>query len=501
LNWSRWVAAWLVVAEHARSLVFLDYGELHSPGLLAKGFYFLTGFGHEAVIVFFVISGYLVGGKVWSLYREGRFGWKRYLADRASRLYAVLLVALMLGAALDWSGYLFFNQYGLYNHGYEGSIAVLGTAPIERMGWRDFLVNAFFLQTIAGPTFGSNGPLWSLAYEWWYYILFPAMVALVFRRSLVSFIAGGVLSLTLLFLLPADIIWLFGIWLLGVMAAGARCASRSEIGDRRSEDGGQRSEIGGEEKGELVHKSSGREGSGSTSPERIAPVDRRSEIGDRESSSAKPELPVCEQGLDGEPLCGGSRTEQPRQWGVPRKHIEDGPKGAASGERARQSPSLQGAAMALASKAPATRYSPLVTCARISLAVLFFMGALILARVEVLKGPYAWQYLLGVAYALVVVSLAGCQWRLPGFRPSACLADFSYSVYLIHFPVLMFVLSLGFEIFGFGIRMPFSLSALAWYGGVFASAILMSWVVSQFTEARTASLRVIFYKFFWVENR
>ena len=59
-----------MVAEHARSLVFVDYGELQSPGLWAKGFYFLTGFGHEAVMVFFVISGYLVGGKVWSLYRE-----------------------------------------------------------------------------------------------------------------------------------------------------------------------------------------------------------------------------------------------------------------------------------------------------------------------------------------------------------------------------------------------------------------------------------------------
>ena len=177
LNWSRWVAAWFVVAEHARSLVFVDFGELHAPGILAKGFYFLTGFGHEAVMVFFVISGYLVGGKVWSLYREGRFAWRRYLADRLSRLYAVLIVALVLGAALDWTGYMFFNKYGLYNHGYAGSIAVLGTAPITRMDWQDFLANSLFLQTILGPTFGSNGPLWSLAYEWWYYILFPLVLA------------------------------------------------------------------------------------------------------------------------------------------------------------------------------------------------------------------------------------------------------------------------------------------------------------------------------------
>ena len=179
LNWSRWVAAWLVVAEHVRSLIFVDYGELHSPGVWAKGFYFLTGFGHEAVMVFFVISGYLVGGKVWSLCRGGRFAWRRYLADRLSRLYAVLFVALLLGAAMDWTGYLFFNKYGLYNQGYEGSIAVLGVAPIARIGWQDFLANTLFLQTIVGQPYGSNGPLWSLAYEWWYYILFPLVLAAV----------------------------------------------------------------------------------------------------------------------------------------------------------------------------------------------------------------------------------------------------------------------------------------------------------------------------------
>jgi peptidoglycan/LPS O-acetylase OafA/YrhL len=399
------MAAWLVVAEHARSLIFVDYGELQSPGLWAKGFYFLTGFGHEAVMVFFVISGYLVGGKVWSLYREGRFGWRRYLADRASRLYAVLLVALLLGVILDWSGYLFFNKYGLYNHGYEGSIAVLGTAPIERMGWRDFLVNAFFLQTIAGPPFGSNGPLWSLAYEWWYYILFPSMVVLVFRRSLIGVVVGALLTLLLLFVLPADAIWLFGIWVLGV--AAAIVTPRTYSGERRTEGKGENRKV--------------------------------------ESGNV--------QRLQGEKLneeMGKAKCGRMVFWGA---------------------------------------------------AVLLFLGILVLARVEVLKGPYVWQYLLGVTYALLLVSLAGCQWRLPGFRSSAYLADFSYSVYLIHFPVLMFVLSVGFESFGFGIRGPFSLAGLVWYIGVIGIAIFVSWIVSLFTEARTASLRAGFYKIFCVGAR
>jgi hypothetical protein len=34
-----------------------------------------------------------------------------------------------------------------------------------------FLGNFAFLQTICVPIFGTNGPMWSLANEFWYYII------------------------------------------------------------------------------------------------------------------------------------------------------------------------------------------------------------------------------------------------------------------------------------------------------------------------------------------
>jgi peptidoglycan/LPS O-acetylase OafA/YrhL len=40
----------------------------------------------------------------------------------------------------------------------------------------NFFGNLFFLQTIICPTFGSNAPLWSLANEFWYYVLFPVVL-------------------------------------------------------------------------------------------------------------------------------------------------------------------------------------------------------------------------------------------------------------------------------------------------------------------------------------
>ena len=108
LNFSRWVAAGLVVVEHARNLLFVDYASVVSPTVLQNFFYFMTGFGHEAVVVFFVISGFLVGGKALADWQDKRFCWRRYLVNRISRLYAVLLAALILGACLDLFGLFFW---------------------------------------------------------------------------------------------------------------------------------------------------------------------------------------------------------------------------------------------------------------------------------------------------------------------------------------------------------------------------------------------------------
>jgi peptidoglycan/LPS O-acetylase OafA/YrhL len=52
-----------VLGGHLRSYIFQNYHELAHPGLLVKVFYFATGLGHRAVIIFFALSGFLVGGK------------------------------------------------------------------------------------------------------------------------------------------------------------------------------------------------------------------------------------------------------------------------------------------------------------------------------------------------------------------------------------------------------------------------------------------------------
>ena len=42
-----------------------------------------------------------------------------------------------------------------------------------------FWGNLVFLQTILVPTYGTNALLWSLANEFWYYMLFPLLAVLI----------------------------------------------------------------------------------------------------------------------------------------------------------------------------------------------------------------------------------------------------------------------------------------------------------------------------------
>ncbi len=204
-DWSdfcRAAAATLVTISHARDVLMIDY-----PGRRSwLPFYAFTGFGHSGVIVFFVLSGFWISRAVLRRIDDASF-WLPYVIDRLSRLGIVLVPALMLGGLLDTAGTVWLHlplYQGLTGaHSLTEHVATTLTLPV-------LLGNLAFLQTIAVPPWGSNGPLWSLAFEFWYYLWFPAIALLVHRRRL---------SLTLLALLigvanPA-IYWGFASWLVG----------------------------------------------------------------------------------------------------------------------------------------------------------------------------------------------------------------------------------------------------------------------------------------------
>jgi peptidoglycan/LPS O-acetylase OafA/YrhL len=214
IDLSRWVAAMLVLIMHLRGVYFVDYSEIESKSFFTNVFYFITGFGSQSVVIFFVISGYLVGGKSYEQIKFKTFSPKNYFISRFSRIYIVLVPALVLGGALDWFGMNYFNQNRIYSHVFGNGN--LMQASDSRLNLSVFLINFASLQTIAGPVLGSNRALWSLANEWWYYILFPVIASVFFYDHKKYSVA---ISIIILVLLPFKISLYFLIWLMGCSAS------------------------------------------------------------------------------------------------------------------------------------------------------------------------------------------------------------------------------------------------------------------------------------------
>ena len=205
------------MVEHLRAFLFVPFAQLKAPGILAKGFYLVTGLGHQAVMIFFVLSGFLVGGSVITALQRGKWSWRGYLLRRMSRLWVVLIPALLLTLFWDKLGYAYAPT------GYEGVYRELyhsGPTPSIPSDWSigTFLGNTFFLQTILVPCFGTNGPLWSLANEFWYYLLFPLLlISFVSGTRIQVRIIGLLLAACMIFFLPRPILMGGVIWLLGAV--------------------------------------------------------------------------------------------------------------------------------------------------------------------------------------------------------------------------------------------------------------------------------------------
>jgi peptidoglycan/LPS O-acetylase OafA/YrhL len=219
LNASRWIAAFLVMIGHVRHLALVEYRDATVRTPIVKGVYFITGFGHEAVMVFFVISGYLVGGFAITRYHQKGFSLSTYVLHRFSRIYTVLVPALAVGGLLDLIGVSLFNESGLYTVSGKFSTASLNFSIARNLSLTTFLANIAMLEGIATARLGSNAPLWSLVYEWWYYVMFAAaMVGLTTNKAGIKIFAAIAFAALAVMLPNALLAW--GVmWLVGVGTA------------------------------------------------------------------------------------------------------------------------------------------------------------------------------------------------------------------------------------------------------------------------------------------
>lgn len=216
----RWVAALLVLMSHLKPMLFVEHADLKDKGFLIDFFYLITGLGHEAVILFFVMSGLLVGGLSVERYRRQQFVPSAFILQRFSRIYIVLIPALLAGFMWDQIGLTHFNLAGLYT---ESPKFRMDGIAANQLSWGLMMQNSLMMQHIAVPILGSNGALWSISYEWWSYALF--FFGLTFIASVVrpaprlQYVSLALLALSLmllLVLLPLDVMRYFLIWLMGL---------------------------------------------------------------------------------------------------------------------------------------------------------------------------------------------------------------------------------------------------------------------------------------------
>jgi peptidoglycan/LPS O-acetylase OafA/YrhL len=210
----RGLAALVVLVSHVRNLFFKEYQDVTGyKNWLVKAIYLVGGLGHQAVVVFFVLSGFFIGGSVLSAL--DRWSWCKYIIARLSRLYLVVAPALVLGFLLDRVGHIFPDGSVWYDqpilHFNPQSFSSQSTLGI-------FVGNLFFLQTIAVPRFATSGPLWSLANEFWYYVLFPLLAIAAYTRHTgrKRLVCLGLL-IPLSIWLPKELLIGFVIWLMGAL--------------------------------------------------------------------------------------------------------------------------------------------------------------------------------------------------------------------------------------------------------------------------------------------
>lgn len=195
--------------------IYVLIGHLLLPGLrhahpAVRG---ALQFGQEAVMVFFLLSGFVI---FWSLRPETTF--RQYVLQRARRIFPIFIIALMLAyAGASWK-----------NHG------------LVAVEWTTLLGNLMMVQDISSlkpgvwcDVYHGNLPLWSLAYEWWFYMLFypiERFISATWRIPVVAALSAlGLIWYSMQPMQPGLYLMYFLVWWLGVEIARAyRAGQKAE---------------------------------------------------------------------------------------------------------------------------------------------------------------------------------------------------------------------------------------------------------------------------------
>ena len=226
LDYLRGTGLLFVVLAHLQQILICPYWcpQLPAPDRSFFWYFFQLVMPQFALMTFFSISGCLI---YYSVRRNmstfGFFNWQDYLLSRLTRLYPPLIAAtgfliLMYGAIYA----LGLTMAADFLTGQENYI-VRQNLEID---WKNIVGSLFFLNTII-PGFESpamNGPLWSLAHEFWFYLMGMIFVVSYQKRKWIglvflvtsSAVAWGIMEF-----------WFYG-WLVWIISFGMTHLENSE---------------------------------------------------------------------------------------------------------------------------------------------------------------------------------------------------------------------------------------------------------------------------------
>jgi peptidoglycan/LPS O-acetylase OafA/YrhL len=152
---------------------------LCSQGVLAGHlFYFLnigagslTGLASYCVLIFFVLSGFLISLSLFrNLSSDQSYNFGSYFRDRFFRIYPPFLASLVFVFALDAIGFLIASQpFSLTAYLFEFIVNIL---QLQEFPAATYLNEQFMIEFFRFNCFGTNLPLWTIGIEWWMYMFF-----------------------------------------------------------------------------------------------------------------------------------------------------------------------------------------------------------------------------------------------------------------------------------------------------------------------------------------
>ncbi len=177
----------------AALVVFISHFAKEQFSGLIQPIQFFRHLDHDAVVVFFVLSGFVIA----YVANEKEKNIRDFSISRFARLYSVVIPALLLTVVFDYFGSRIEPSY------YISEIDNSSQPALRFIASLLFLNELWFLDV--RPF--SNAPFWSIGYEFWYYVLFAAFFYLKKYRLTVFLLICLIVGPVILILFP---VWLMG---------------------------------------------------------------------------------------------------------------------------------------------------------------------------------------------------------------------------------------------------------------------------------------------------